>query len=132
MDKTEKYSRGKHPNSRKNLKTTAGPGRPPLSPEEKVARLEIRQHMKAYLSDGGAASDFEKIRTRKPEVALDLALNRVYGRTDKPTSDVSRGQINVLIQILTGQIPQAGDNLLKPSDNLIEESGKELLFIEPK
>ena len=112
--------RGKNPNSLKNLRR-GGPGRRALSPEEKAAKLEIRQHMRKYLSNGQAAEDFEKIRTRKPEIALDLAINRVYGKTDKLQSDISRGQINVLIQILTGQIPQAGDNLLKPSDNLTDK-----------
>lgn len=106
---TRKYEPGKNPNSLANLKRAAGPGRPKLSPEEKEARkkahLEIRQHMKAYLSNGEAASDFEKVRQKKPDVALDLAMNRIYGRTEKPQGEITRGQVNVLIQILTGQRP---------------------------
>lgn len=119
---TRKYEPGKNPNSLANLKRTAGPGRPKLSPEEKEARkkahLEIRQHMKAYLSNGEAASDFEKVRQKKPDVALSLSMDRIYGKSEKPQGETSRGQINVLIQILTGQ---------KPKDDLMESVEGEVI-----
>ena len=106
-----KYEHGKNPNSLANLKRTAGPGRPKMSSKEKAIRKIVKEHimdhLKEYLTSGEASQDFEKIRQKRPDVSLDMALNRVYGRIDRPIggSDNSGTQVNLLIQVLTGKLP---------------------------
>lgn len=119
-----KYSPGEHPNSLANLKRTAGPGRPKMTPEEKLIKKTIKEYMKEYLENGEAVKDFEKVRTKKPEVALSEAMDRIYGRIDKPASEICKSSVNVLIQILTGKSPQTempNVNLPNTSTNVIED-----------
>lgn len=117
----KRYEPGKNPNSLANLKRTAGPGRPKMTLEEKEIKKAIREYMKEYLESGEAAKDFEWVRKKKPELALEMSLNRIYGRVDRPISDpgTSGNRINLLIQVLTGRI-LPDNTLLKPSANLIE------------
>ena len=119
-----KYPPGENPNSLKNLKKTAGPGRPKMTPEEKLIKKTIKEYMKEYLENGEAVKDFEKIRTKKPEVALSEAMDRIYGRIDKPASEICKSSVNVLIQILTGKSQQnklPDVNLPNTSTNVIED-----------
>ena len=120
----KRYVPGRNPNSLANLKKTAGPGRPKMTPEERVIKKAIREYMREYLEDGEAVKDFQRIRARKPDVALKEAMDRIYGRIDKPVSATgnSGANVNLLVQILTGKPLQneiADDNLLNPSTNLI-------------
>lgn len=104
------YGRGKNPHSLKNLKPAPvpGPGRRALTSQEKMINKEIRQYLREYLENGEAIKDFQQVRKKKPEVALKEAMDRIYGKIDKPEGNTgnSKGQINLLVQILTGKSPQ--------------------------
>ena len=115
-----KYPPGENPNSLKNLKKTAGPGRPKMTPEEKLIKKTIKEYMKEYLENGEAVKDFEKIRTKKPDVALKEAMDRIYGRIDKPVRDAgnSRTKIALLVQILTGESPH--NEMIQSNSNSID------------
>lgn len=122
----KRYALGRNPNSLANLKKTAGPGRPKMTPEEKLIKKTIKEYMREYLENGEAVKDFEKVRTKKPEVALSEAMDRIYGRIDKPASEICKFSVNVLIQILTGKsqknemghvdIPDHSANLIENID----------------
>ena len=114
----KRYVPGRNPNSLANLKKTAGPGRPKMTPEERVIKKAIREYMREYLEDGEAVKDFQRIRARKPDVALKEAMDRIYGRIDKPAGDTgnSRGQINLLVQVLTGK-PLQNEMIQTKSNN---------------
>jgi hypothetical protein len=103
---TPKYEPGKNPNSLKNLKRTAGPGRSRMTTEEKFIKKAIRDYMKEYLENGEAVKDFEKVRVRKPEVALNEAMDRIYGKVSQPAPQSGSPNVALLIQVLCGHDPQ--------------------------
>lgn len=104
---TTGYKRGENPRSLKNLKRTAGPGRPKMTLEKRITERAIREYMKEYLENGEAVIDFERVRYEKPDIALNMALDRVYGHDGKPQGESSAFNVNMLIAVLTGKGPEA-------------------------
>ncbi len=78
-----------------------GPGRGRLSLEEKVKRKALLDHYKAYLESGQAVQDFQKLRKKKPEMALRLAEERIYG---PPTQQVNPPGNKILVIQNLGQL----------------------------
>lgn len=70
---------------------------------------------KMYLESSESVQDFEKWRKLKPHEALTWAYKAVYGDGNDKTEQINKGQVNVLISILTGKtainISQASSNL---------------------
>lgn len=120
-DMALKYAPGCHPSSRRNLKKTAGPGRPKKTIEEKVLDKEVKKHLVKYLKTGLGAEDFERARQSNPRWALEFAADRVWGKPGTPGSTgfpaSTQAQVAVLVQVLSGVAPS------KPKEPLaIEDS----------
>ena len=76
----KRYEPGRNPNSLANLKRTAGTGRPKMTLEEQVIKKTIREYKREYLEDGEAIKGFQRIRARKPDVALMVKVLRAIAR----------------------------------------------------
>ncbi len=50
-----------------------------MTDEERAKGKHILQHMKEYIASGEAAEDFEKLRLKMTDKALDMAMNRTIG-----------------------------------------------------
>ena len=71
-----------------------------------LALRGLRKYLAAYLDNIKSVHDFDKWRSKSPGDALTWAHKVVYG--DQPVTGVSIGagsQVNLLVQILTGQAP---------------------------
>lgn len=98
-----KHKPGKNPNSLKNLRRSAGPGRPKISPEERERKKVIREFMREYLENGEAVKDFQRVRAKKPDVALGMAMDRIYGPAGRSDQEKTRYNVNLLVAALTGK-----------------------------
>jgi hypothetical protein len=115
-----------HPNSLKNLKRTAGPGRPKTGKRAITAKAPLKAQLNTYLQDGSGSTDFEKIRIDNPRWSLEFAADRIWGKPAQPKEGDGKPGANsvaVLIQVLCGrEIPQeAKEKMLedaKPLDSL--------------
>ena len=87
-------------------------GRKPIV---KDAGKSMKIWAKMYLESSESVQDFEKWRKLKPHEALTWAYKAVYGDGNDKTEQINKGQVNVLISILTGKtainISQASSNL---------------------
>jgi len=101
------YAPGEHPNSRRNLKTTPGPGRPKKRKvEEKILDKGVKKHIELYLKEGTGAEDFERVRQTNPRWCLEFASDRVWGKpiATNPGGDSKphASSVAILVQVLCG------------------------------
>lgn len=119
----ERYKRGRNPNSLASLKKEAGPGRPKTTTQERMIKKAVKDYLREYLEEGKAIKDFERVREKKPEAALNMALDRVYGHAEKPQGESNAFNVNMLIAVLTGIGPaesdpiEIGEKVLIPDQN---------------
>ena len=121
-----KYEPGKNPNSLKNLKRTAGPGRPKKRRvEEKVLDKGVKKHIELYLKEGTGAEDFERVRQTNPRWCLEFASDRVW---EKPTATNPGGDskphasnVAILVKVLCG-----GESIQISHDTKIQVEAKPL------
>ncbi|MHB8481616.1 MAG: hypothetical protein ACYDBV_02590 [Nitrospiria bacterium] len=105
--------RGLNPNSRANLKKTAGPGRPKMTLEDRA----MKKYFSNYLESGEAVKDFERAREENPLKAVELAISTVYG---KPRQSVEVSTSITLEQIradFLGMIEEVKDDGPEEKEN---------------
>lgn len=62
---------------------SGGPGRPKLTPTQKMERKALHDHYREYLENGEAVLDFIRLRLKDPRAAIDLA-ERTCGKVTSP------------------------------------------------
>lgn len=112
----ERYKRGRNPNSLASLKKEAGPGRPKTTTQERMIKKAVKDYLREYLEEGMAIKDFERVREKKPDVALNMALDRTYGPPGRPQGESSAFNVNMLIAVLTGKDPEAESNPIEAGE----------------
>ena len=101
--------------SKVNMLERSKKGKGGRKPIVRDAGKSMKIWAKMYLESSESVQDFEKWRKLKPHEALTWAYKAVYGDGNDKTEQINKGQVNVLISILTGKtainISQSSSNL---------------------